>query len=74
MGSTLATAKPAALGSRHVLHLGLADADLKGDVAILLDGTVGYHLTLIDFKHCHGDMFASIRKDAGHADLLCNDA
>ena len=70
----LGDGETAALGLRDVLHLGLADADLQRGVAVLVLGAVGDHLALVDLENRDGHMFARIREDAGHADLLCNDA
>jgi hypothetical protein len=35
---------------------------------------MGDDLTAVDLQNRHRDMLARIRKDAGHPDLLCNDA
>ncbi|BDL39554.1 hypothetical protein MSPGM_21440 [Methylorubrum sp. GM97] len=74
LGLDLGDREAAALGLRHVLYLGLADADLEGDVAILLSRAVCHNLALINLEHSDGHMLASVCKDAGHADLPCDDA
>ena len=70
----LGDGETAALGLRNVLHLGLADADLQRRVAVLVLGPMGDDLAAVDLQDRHRDMFARIREDAGHPDLLCNDA
>ena len=41
----------AALGLRHVLHLGLADAELKRGVAVLFLGAMRDHLAALDLEN-----------------------
>ena len=51
----------------------MADAELHGDVTVLIGRTMGNDLTALEFEHSHRNMLACIREDAGHADLLCDD-
>ena len=64
----------AALGLRDVLHLGAADAELHGGVAVLLLGPLRDDLAAVDLQDRDRHMLARVREDAGHADLLCDDA
>ena len=64
----------AALGARDILHFRLADAELDGGIAILLDGAVRDDLAMVDLEHGHRDVLARVGEDAGHADLLRDDA
>ena len=65
--------KATALSLGDVLDLGAADAELHGRIAILLLGPVGNHLATVELQDRDRNMFARIREDAGHADLLCDD-
>ena len=64
----------AALGLRDVLHLGLADAELERRIAVLVLRPMGDDLAVVDLQDGHRDVFARVREDAGHPELLCNDA
>ena len=70
----LGDGEAAALGGRDVLHLGLADAELQRGVAVLVLRAMGDDLALVDLQDGDRDVLARVREDAGHADLLCNDA
>jgi len=62
------------LGLRHVLHLGAADAELDGGVAVLVLRAVGDDLTAVELEHGDGHMLACVGEDAGHTHLLCDNA
>ena len=64
----------AALGLGDVLDLGAADAELHGGIAVLLLGPVRDDLTAVELQNRDRHMLAASREDAGHADLLCDDA
>ena len=64
----------AALRLGHILHLRRPDTELHGDVAVFLRGAMRDDLTAVDFKHGDRHMLARVREDAGHTDLLCDDA
>src|SRR3977135_2617755 len=53
---------------------GLAGAgtELQRDVTVLLGRAVAQHLAIAQLQHGHGDMFAGLRKDPRHPDLLCD--
>src|SRR6478609_4351810 len=61
------------LGLRDILHLGTADAELYGRVAVLLLRAGRDDLAAIELQHGDGHMLAGVREDAGHADFLCDD-
>ena len=50
-----------------------ADAELQGGIAVLILGLVSDDLTAVDLQDRDRNMYALVRKDAGHADLLCDD-
>src|ERR1700760_4205193 len=62
----------AALGLRHVDGLAGAGAELQRDVTVLVGRAVAQHMAIAQLQHGHGDMFASLRKDPRHPDLLCD--
>ncbi len=64
----------AALGFRDVLHLGAPGAELHGGVAVLVLGAMGDDLAALEREHGHRHMIARICEDAGHAQLLCDNA
>ena len=64
----------AALGLGDVLDLGAADAELQRGVAVLLLGAVSDDLARLDLEDGDGHVLAGIGEDAGHAELLCDDA
>ena len=64
----------AALGLRHVLHLGLADAELERGIAVLFLGAMRDHLAALDLEDRDRHVVARVGEDAGHAQLLCDDA
>jgi hypothetical protein len=57
---------------RRVLHLGEADAELNGRVAILLRRALRDDLAVLHLENRDRDMLAGVVMDAGHPDLLCN--
>src|SRR6185312_1900298 len=59
---------------RDVLYLASARAELQRDVAVLFRRAVREHLAAFDLEHSHRHVLARVRKDAGHADLLCDHA
>ena len=62
----------AAIGLGQVFRLPSAGAKLQRDVAVLVHGAVGHDLALGKAQHRHRHVLASVGKDAGHADLLCD--
>src|SRR5438445_581005 len=62
----------AALGLRHVHGLAGAGTELQRDITVLLGRAVAQHLAIAQLQHGHGDMFAGLRKDPRHPDLLCD--
>ncbi len=73
-GSTFATAKWPRMARGVFCGFALPDAELNGDIAVLIQRAVSNHLAIIDFQHSDRNMFTCIGKDAGHADLLGDDA
>ena len=57
---------------RRVLHLGQADAELNGGVAVLLFRALGHDLAVLHAENGDRNMLAGVVVDAGHAHLLCN--
>ena len=64
----------AALGLGDVLDLGLADAELEGGVAVLFLRAVSDDLAALDLEDRDRHVVARVGEDAGHAQLLCDDA
>jgi hypothetical protein len=62
----------AAFGLGHVNGLAAARPKLERNVTVLLFGAVAYDLAIAELQHGHGDMFAGLRKDPRHPDLLCD--
>ena len=54
----------------HVLHLGLAVAELHRGVLVLLFRADGDNLQLIHLQNGDGHVLSRVVEDAGHADLL----
>src|ERR1700722_3204937 len=63
-----------ALGLRHVLDLGAADAELEGGIAVLVLGSMGHALAALNLEDGDRHVIARIGEDAGHTQLLCNNA
>src|SRR5579875_1014227 len=53
-----------------ILHLGLADAELHGGVAVLLGRAHGDHLAIVDLQHRDRHVIAGFGELSGHAQLL----
>src|ERR1700722_5812655 len=64
----------AALGLRHILHFGLADAELERGIAVLFLGAMRDHLAALDLENRNRHVIARVGEDAGHAQLLCDNA
>ncbi len=64
----------AALGLGDVLDLGLADAELEGGVAVLFLRAMRDDLAALDLEDRDRHVIARVGEDAGHAQLLCDDA
>src|ERR1700761_7913960 len=62
----------AAFGFRQINGLAAARAELQRDVTVLLGRAVAQNLAIAQLQHGHGDMFAGLRKDPRHPDLLCD--
>ena len=65
--------KAIALRFRNILHLGAPDSELNSRVAVLRGRAMRHDLTALDLQNGDRHMFTSVREDAGHADLLCDD-
>src|SRR5262245_5808829 len=72
LGLDLGRGELAALGLRHVDGLAGAGAKLQRNVTVLLGRAVAQHLAVTQLQHGHRDMFAGLRKDPRHPDLLCD--
>ena len=57
---------------RRVLHLGKANAELDGGVAVLLLRALRHDLAVLHLENGDGNVFPGIVVDAGHSHLLCN--
>ena len=57
---------------RRVLHLGEADAQLNGGIAVLLLGALRHDLAVLHAEHRDRHMLARVVVDARHADFLCD--
>src|SRR6201996_3580229 len=62
----------AAFRLRQIHGLAGARAKLQCDITVLLGRAVTQHLAIVQLQHGHGDMFAGLRKDPRHPDLLCD--
>ena len=65
--------KATAFSLRDVLHLGAANAELHGGIAVLVLRAMSHNLAPIELEDGDRNMFTSVCEDAGHADLLCDD-
>ena len=63
-----------AFGLGDVLDLGLADAELEGGVAVLFLRAMRDDLAALDLEDRDRHVLARVGEDAGHAQLLCDDA
>ena len=64
----------AALGLRHVLDLGAADAELQRGIAVLFLGAMRDDLAALDLEDRDRHVIPRVGEDAGHAQLLCDNA
>src|ERR1700761_4520551 len=62
----------AAFRLRQIHGLAGARAELQRDITVFLGRAVTQHLAIVQLQHGHGDMFAGLRKDPRHPDLLCD--
>src|SRR6478672_8842449 len=72
LGLDLGGGELAALGLRHVNGLARARAELQRHITVLLGRAVAQHLAVAQLQHGHRDVFAGLRKDPRHPDLLCD--
>ncbi len=72
LGLDLGHREMAAIGLGQVLRLAGAGAELQRHVAVLVLRAVGDDLAIGKPQHRHRHMLASVCKDAGHTDLLCD--
>src|SRR6185312_4349875 len=68
----LGDGEPAALGLRNGDGLAGTRAELQRDVTVRLGRAVAQHLAIAQLQHGHRDMFAGLREDPRHPDLLCD--
>ena len=54
----------------RVLDLAQPDPELKGRIAVLLVGTLSHDLAIVELEDGYAHLLASLREEAGHADLL----
>src|ERR1700736_475652 len=62
----------AALCLRQIDGLAGTGTELQRDITVLLGRAVTQHLAIAQLQRGHGDMFAGLRKDPRHPDLLCD--
>src|SRR5213079_869073 len=72
LGLDLGHRKLAALCLRQIDGLAGTRTELQRDVTVLLGRAVAQHLAIAELEHGHRDMFAGLRKDPRHPDLLCD--
>src|SRR3954451_11246138 len=72
LGLDLGHRKLAALCLRQIDGLAGTRTELQRDVTVLLGRAVAQHLAIAQLQHGHRDMFAGLRKDPRHPDLLCD--
>src|ERR1700682_2775170 len=72
LGLNLGDRELAALRLRQIDGLAGARAELQCDITVLLGRAVTQHLAIAQLQHGHRDMFAGLRKDPRHPDLLCD--
>src|SRR6266436_3679593 len=72
LGFDLGDRELAALRLRQIDGLAGARTELQRDVTVLFGRAVAQHLAIAQLQHGHGDMFAGLRKDPRHPDLLCD--
>jgi hypothetical protein len=71
-GLNLGNRELATLCFRQIHGLAGAGAELQRDVTVLFGRAMAQHLAIAQLEHGHGDMFAGLRKDPRHPDLLCD--
>ena len=64
----------AALGFADILDLSAADAELKRGVTVLLLRAMRNDLTALNLENRDRNVIARVGEDAGHPQLLCDDA
>src|SRR5882672_132504 len=72
LGLDLGDRKLAALRLRQLDGLARTRTELQRHITVLLGRAVTQHLAIAQLQHGHGDMFAGLRKDPRHPDLLCD--
>src|SRR5260221_3128226 len=72
LGLDLRHRKLAALCLRQINGLAGAGTELQRNVTVLLGRAMSQHLAIAQLQHGHRDMFAGLRKDPRHPDLLCD--
>src|SRR3982074_1081434 len=72
LGLDLGDRELAAFGLRQIDGLARARTELQRHVTVLLGRALTQHLAIAQLQHSHGDMFAGLRKDPRHPDLLCD--
>src|SRR5438270_52211 len=72
LGFDLGDRELAALRLRQIDGLAGARTELQRDVTVLFGRAVTQHLAIAQLQHGHGDMFAGLRKDPRHPNLLCD--
>src|SRR4029077_2472645 len=72
LGLDLGDRKLAALRLRQIDGLAGTRTELQRNVTVLLGRAVAQHLAIAQLQHGHRDMFAGLRKDPRHPDLLCD--
>src|SRR6266480_3833354 len=72
LGLDLGDRELAALRLRQISRLAGARTELQRNVTVLLGRAVTQHLAIAQLQHGHRDMFAGLRKDPRHPDLLCD--
>src|SRR6266571_1924576 len=72
LGFDLGDCELAALRLRQIDGLAGARAELQRHVTVLFGRAVTQHLAITQLQHGHRDMFAGLRKDPRHPDLLCD--
>src|SRR6202166_1729768 len=72
LGLDLGDGELAALRLRQIDGLARTRTELQCDITVLLGRAVTQHLAVAQLQHGHGYMFAGLRKDPRHPDLLCD--
>src|SRR6478736_1063267 len=72
LGLDLGHRELTALCLRQIDGLAGTRTELQRNVTVLLGRAVAQHLAIAQLQHGHRDMFAGLRKDPRHPDLLCD--